>query len=75
MWRIGEEKGRVGRGMDVGCSEMGSGLGCVQADLDVVRRAGLGLVNVTVGSALDIYGGDLPFQYVLAWDRGEVVTV
>ena len=39
------------------------------ADLDAVATAGQGRVDVTVGSALDIFGGRLPFADVLAWHR------
>jgi hypothetical protein len=41
----------------------------MQEDLELVREQGRGNVNVTVGSALDIFGGDLPYQDVLQWHR------
>lgn len=34
-----------------------------------MKEEGRGNVNVTVGSALDIFGGDLPYQEVLQWHR------
>jgi phosphoribosylformimino-5-aminoimidazole carboxamide ribotide isomerase len=37
------------------------------ADLEVVREAGRGLVDATIGSALDIFGGALAYQDVVAW--------
>ena len=40
-----------------------------QEDLERVRVAGDGRVDVTVGSALDIFGGQLPYQEVVAWHR------
>lgn len=40
-----------------------------QEDLDLVREAGQGNVNVTVGSALDIFGGTLPYKDVVQWHR------
>ena len=36
-------------------------------DLAIVERAGRGRVDVTVGSALDIFGGDMDFGEVVAW--------
>ncbi|KAK9811955.1 hypothetical protein WJX73_002921 [Symbiochloris irregularis] len=39
------------------------------ADLEQVRAAGKGQVDVTVGSALDIFGGSLPFADVMDWHR------
>ncbi|KAI4364190.1 hypothetical protein MLD38_020317 [Melastoma candidum] len=36
-------------------------------DLERIRVAGMGRVDVTVGSALDIFGGDLPYRDVVAW--------
>jgi len=40
-----------------------------QEDLDRVKVSGLGRVDITVGSALDIFGGKLPYQDVVAWHR------
>lgn len=40
-----------------------------QEDLERVRRAGKGRVDITVGSALDIFGGQLPYADVVAWHR------
>jgi hypothetical protein len=44
---------------------------CMQSDLELVREAGRGNVNITVGSALDIFGGDLPYYDVLQWHRAQ----
>ncbi len=35
-------------------------------DIEQIRKAGQNKIHVTVGSALDLYGGDLPFEKVLA---------
>ncbi|KAL6767863.1 HIS6 [Auxenochlorella protothecoides x Auxenochlorella symbiontica] len=37
------------------------------ADLDRVAAAGKGRVHITVGSALDVFGGALPYADVVAW--------
>ena len=34
-----------------------------------MQRAGNGRVDITVGSALDIFGGQLPYADVVAWHR------
>ena len=39
------------------------------SDLDLVKELGRGRVDVTVGSALDIFGGDIPYQSVVDWHR------
>ena len=39
----------------------------LQEDLERVRVAGRGRVDITVGSALDIFGGKLPYADVVAW--------
>ena len=41
------------------------------ADLDRVKEFGNGRVNLTIGSALDIYGGDVRYRDVVEWQRGE----
>jgi len=38
-------------------------------DLRLVHELSQGRVDVTVGSALDIFGGALPYDDVVAWDR------
>jgi phosphoribosylformimino-5-aminoimidazole carboxamide ribotide isomerase len=38
-------------------------------DLNAIRSAGSRRVDVTVGSALDIFGGPLPYDDVLQWHR------
>ncbi|KAI5058895.1 hypothetical protein GOP47_0027065 [Adiantum capillus-veneris] len=38
-------------------------------DLELIRVAGGGVVNVTVGSALDIFGGELSYKEVLHWHK------
>ena len=42
------------------------------ADLDLVNDVGQGRVDLTIGSALDIFGGDVPYQDVVAWHRQQV---
>ncbi len=37
------------------------------ADLDLVKKLGRGRVDLTIGSALDIFGGEVPFSAVLDW--------
>jgi phosphoribosylformimino-5-aminoimidazole carboxamide ribotide isomerase len=41
----------------------------LQADLELVARAGRGRVDITVGSALDIFGGQLAYADVAAWHK------
>lgn len=36
-------------------------------DVERIKEAGKGRVDVTVGSALDIFGGNLPYKDVVAW--------
>lgn len=38
-------------------------------DLETVRMFGGGRVDITVGSALEIFGGNLPYADVVAWHR------
>ncbi len=38
-------------------------------DLDRVEKLGMGRVGLTIGSALDIFGGDVPYAEVVAWQR------
>lgn len=45
-------------------------------DLEKIKVAGMGRVDVTVGSSLDIFGGNLAYIDVVAWhSRQEVLTV
>lgn len=37
------------------------------ADLEKIKTAGKGRVDVTVGSALNIFGGNLPYKDVVTW--------
>ncbi len=39
------------------------------ADLQKIKEAGAGNIHVTIGSALDLFGGSMPFQEVLAYFR------
>lgn len=39
------------------------------ADLELIRSAGGEVVNITVGSALDIFGGELPYDKVVQWHK------
>lgn len=39
----------------------------VMADLEKIKSAGMESVDVTVGSALDIFGGNLAYKDVVAW--------
>ena len=38
-------------------------------DLELVRERGRGRVDLSIGSALDIFGGDLSYRAVVAWQR------
>lgn len=46
------------------------------SDLDRVKLLGRGRVDLTIGSALDIFGGDVPFAAVLEWQarNGQVLS-
>jgi phosphoribosylformimino-5-aminoimidazole carboxamide ribotide isomerase len=44
------------------------------ADLDLVNKLGKGRVDLTIGSALDIFGGDVPYQDVVEWQRRQEHT-
>lgn len=41
-------------------------------DLEKIKTAGMGRVDVTVGSSLDIFGGDLAYKDVVAWHYDQV---
>jgi len=41
------------------------------ADLDRVKARGKGRVDLTIGSALDIFGGNVRYRDVVAWQRQE----
>ena len=41
------------------------------ADLDLVKSLGRGRVDLTIGSALDVFGGSVSYRDVVAWQRAE----
>jgi phosphoribosylformimino-5-aminoimidazole carboxamide ribotide isomerase len=41
------------------------------SDLDRVKQLGKGKVDLTIGSALDIFGGAVKFADVVAWQQGQ----
>lgn len=44
------------------------------ADLERIKNAGFGGVDFTVGSALDIFGGDLQYRDVVSWHNQQLVA-
>ena len=41
------------------------------SDLDRVRALGQGKVDLTIGSALSIFGGDIPYDDVIKWHKAQ----
>lgn len=41
------------------------------SDLDRVKELGKGKVDLTIGSALDCFGGNIPYDDVIAWHKKE----
>ncbi|MDB5085017.1 MAG: 1-(5-phosphoribosyl)-5-[(5-phosphoribosylamino)m ethylideneamino] imidazole-4-carboxamide isomerase [Bacilli bacterium] len=39
------------------------------SDLDLVNTLGQGKVDLTIGSALDLFGGSIPYKEVIAWHK------
>lgn len=44
------------------------------SDLDLVKKLGQDRVDATIGSALDIFGGDIPYQKAIEWHRSNQET-
>jgi len=44
-------------------------------DLDLVKAHGRGRVDLSIGSALDLFGGDVAYQAIVAWQRAEEQTL
>lgn len=44
-------------------------------DMDLAKERGRGLVDVTIGSALDIFGGNLKYEAAVEWQRKEELVV
>jgi phosphoribosylformimino-5-aminoimidazole carboxamide ribotide isomerase len=42
------------------------------SDLDLVKDIGHGRVDLTIGSALDIFGGTIPYQQVVGWHKDQI---
>ena len=49
------------------------GASCLD-DLERVNALGKGKVHLTIGSALDIFGGDLEYAQVVEWDKAQRVA-
>lgn len=47
----------------------------VMDDLERIKTSGMDNVDVTVGSALDIFGGNLACKDVVAWHNQQKVSV
>jgi phosphoribosylformimino-5-aminoimidazole carboxamide ribotide isomerase len=41
------------------------------SDLDRVKLLGKGRVDLTIGSALDLFGGDIAYADVVEWQHAE----
>lgn len=41
------------------------------SDLDLVKELGNSRVDLTIGSALDIFGGTIPYQQVVGWHKDQ----
>ena len=41
-------------------------------DLELVKRLSNGKVDLTIGTALDLFGGDVKFQDCIAWNESQV---
>ena len=57
----------LGQGSPIPVTYAG-GVSSIEA-LDRVYRLGDGRVDLTIGSALDIFGGDVPYRSVVDWPR------
>ncbi len=44
---------------------------CSLEDLERIKGLGQGMVDATVGSALDIFGGALPYEDVVQWHKAQ----
>lgn len=40
-------------------------------DLEKIKMAGRGKIDVTIGSALDLFGGSLEYKKIVEWHRRE----
>ena len=40
-------------------------------DIDRVKKLGNGRIDVSVGSALDIFGGNLSYKDLVAWSKNQ----
>lgn len=43
------------------------GVDFLQDDLEIINRSGQGRVDVSIGSALDLFGGKLSYEEVVFW--------
>ena len=40
-------------------------------DADLVKSAGQDKIDLTIGSALDIFGGSLPYKDIVKWNNDQ----
>ena len=61
----------LGEESPIPCTYAGGAM--TMGDLDKVKAIGKGNVDLTIGSALDIFGGALAYEAVVSWQRKEEI--
>jgi phosphoribosylformimino-5-aminoimidazole carboxamide ribotide isomerase len=42
--------------------------------MDLILKLGKGRVDATIGSSLDIFGGNIPYRDVVKWHKDNLMT-